>query len=428
MLSLSGDDDLDSLLASADFLEVEHQTVLPQLSSGPARADESLAGEETTYEEDPALLLSCTDLSATPNTSSLPAVRLTVTADSNMETPMDVSDAVEPSLQLAQPNRKGLPTILTRKQKLRRKLLRADHHRAFLNKCRVAKVTPKGLKLNHQVHPIQSSGSAAASEKIGNILRKAEGEIVQTLIEHYDNLLDTTNTDLRNIEDSLRNRPTSDKEAIDSSNQPVELKEDHLKCELEKTRIEKLKTLKQPGPSQSTPARKARAKLPKGSSEKKRDAAHPYIPRSRFARNPGRSRTITGRPTRDHCGHSAAPTPPDSTPPRPRISHSLPPPYVSLYSPFPPHPVYFASPLPPKTTLHPQVLPIHPRVQQMYPGPPMHPSVQQRYSGSPMTSTDEGRTNQSLKEDERITKLVLDVVSQLAKHTHANQQGDTDGA
>ena len=63
---------------------------------------------------------------------------------------MDVSDTEEDALPCAQTplSREGLTTVLTRKMKLRRKLLRADYHRAFLHKCRTANVTPKGLRLS----------------------------------------------------------------------------------------------------------------------------------------------------------------------------------------------------------------------------------------------------------------------------------------
>ena len=74
------------------------------------------------------------------------------------------------------------------KQKLWSKLLRVEHHRLFLQKCRVAKVISVGLRLNRRVNPISGFGTRETVAKIEEILRKVEDDILSTLISHNENL------------------------------------------------------------------------------------------------------------------------------------------------------------------------------------------------------------------------------------------------
>ena len=106
-------------------------------------------------------------LGATPDTPALPTVMLSTPIDIDLE--MDISyrdsdnsdsdnDDGLPCAQSSLP-KDGLKAAPERKTRLRRKLLRADHHRVFLSKCHKAKVTPKDLRLSRQVHPIQVVGT-----------------------------------------------------------------------------------------------------------------------------------------------------------------------------------------------------------------------------------------------------------------------------
>ena len=110
---------------------------------------------------------------------------------------MEISDTEEDPLPAGQASISGedLSTVLSRKSKLRKKLIRADHHRAFLHRWHADNVTPKGLQLNRQVHPIQGCNDTAS--KIEDILHKAEEGMLDLLVEHYDSLVDTCTQQLQ---------------------------------------------------------------------------------------------------------------------------------------------------------------------------------------------------------------------------------------
>ena len=160
-------------------------------------------------------------------------------------------------------------------------------------------------------------------------------------MEHYNQLVDTTIRDLCDIEEDLRSRPPSDKEAIDSSTIQAELKEDDLRSELERTRNQKLTKLKQPGPSQLTPVWKAKLKPSKGSSEKRRHTVvHPYFHRLQPA----------------HGRRPAAPAHSGSTPQHPQPFPLLPQPqFAALHACVPPA----CPPVPPHSG-HPSYLFLQP--------------------------------------------------------------------
>ena len=171
---------------------------------------------------------------------------------------MDVSDTEEDSLPCTQAplSGKDLSTVLIRKYRPRRKLLRADHHRVFLHKCHTNDVTPKGLRLSRQVHPIQGTGSSNTSAKIENILLSVEKGILEALIEHYDGSVESTTDQLQDIQEELSRRPTTYQEETDSSTHRAELSEDILRSSLKKTRNEKLKKLRGSRPTHPTPSTK----------------------------------------------------------------------------------------------------------------------------------------------------------------------------
>ena len=107
-------------------------------------------------------------------------------------------------------------TVLSKKSWLRRKLLRADHHRVFLHRCHTDDMTPKGLRLSRQVHPTQGTVSGVTAARIENILHGAEKGILQALIDHYDDQVESTTHQLQPIEENLRQRPGTDGERIGS--------------------------------------------------------------------------------------------------------------------------------------------------------------------------------------------------------------------
>ena len=78
--------------------------------------------------------------------------------------------------------------------------MRADHHRAFLHRCLQAKITPKRLRLGRRVNPIRGVGTTNTANRIKEILKKAEEGIVHTLIDHYENLIESTTNQREDIE------------------------------------------------------------------------------------------------------------------------------------------------------------------------------------------------------------------------------------
>ena len=133
-------------------------------------------------------------------------------------------------------NSEVLSIILTKKQKLRSKLLRVEHHRLFLRKSHVAKVIPKGLRLNRRVNPISGIGTRETVAKIEDILRKAEEDILSTLISHNENLVDDTRRQLEEIERQIQSRPNNEKGIMEFTLHKAEENEDVLRSSLKKTR------------------------------------------------------------------------------------------------------------------------------------------------------------------------------------------------
>ena len=85
-------------------------------------------------------------------------VRLLTPLDMTVELPdgnTEVSDVEEGCLQRPQGPLLGedFSTVLNKRTKLRKKLLRADYYKSFLHKCRSDDIMLKGLRLSQQVHP-----------------------------------------------------------------------------------------------------------------------------------------------------------------------------------------------------------------------------------------------------------------------------------
>ena len=75
--------------------------------------------------------------------------------------------------------------VFKRKEKLRKRLLRVEHHTQFLKTCHQDGLVPKGLKINTQVHPTRGDEPSDTPSKIDAILKRAEQDIVDTLVTHY---------------------------------------------------------------------------------------------------------------------------------------------------------------------------------------------------------------------------------------------------
>ena len=68
--------------------------------------------------------------------------------NTSMETD-DIIPAAQP------PTIENIDETLDKKRWLRKRLLCAEHHPLFLQKCNTEGLTPKGLNLNKQIHPIR---------------------------------------------------------------------------------------------------------------------------------------------------------------------------------------------------------------------------------------------------------------------------------
>ena len=67
----------------------------------------------------------------------------------------------------------SMTEVLRRKTKLRKRLLRVEHHSKFLNACGQDGLVPKGLKINTQVHPARGVEPSKTAQKIDFIVKKA---------------------------------------------------------------------------------------------------------------------------------------------------------------------------------------------------------------------------------------------------------------
>ena len=301
------------------------------------------------------------------------------------------------------PPREDLQVLLTKKKNLRLKLLRADHHRAFLGKCLKAKVTPKGLKLNRRVNPIKGAGSGDTAAKIERILKTAEEDIVETLVDHYENYIEASNLELSDLEKQIQSRSGAERRDIDPTS---DRNEDILRSSLERTRNDKLLRLKEAGPSISTPRRKFGKGSLKGPLKSKWDHRAPEDHRP-------------FRPLSPQVASGYGPAaPPALAQPRPQLPPQLPPNPFCHFSPLPQHhsQVYFPSPYPG------QFQPPHLPTQSSYP-PQTPPGMSRPQLGidqldmTPRLQPERRGTGEEA-EIGRITKVVMEVVSQLDKSIH----------
>ena len=125
---------------------------------------------------------------------------------------------------------------LSEKAKLRKRLLRAEHHHMFLDRCRKARMVPTGLKLNRNVHPIKGDGTSDISVRIEAIIKQAETDIVDALMVHYRKVTESTSARLTEIEGNLSNRSLDEREEITVAQSQAEREEDVLRSSLERTR------------------------------------------------------------------------------------------------------------------------------------------------------------------------------------------------
>ena len=65
-------------------------------------------------------------------------------------------------------------------------------------------MTPKGLRLSRQIHPIPGTESGETRAKIDSIIHGAERGILRALIDHYDSLVESPTHQLQVIEENLK--------------------------------------------------------------------------------------------------------------------------------------------------------------------------------------------------------------------------------
>ena len=136
-----------------------------------------------------------------------------------------------------------VPDVLKTKAKLRRRLLRVEHHAQFLKACRQDELVPKGLKINMQVHPTRRDEPSDTPGKIETILKRAEQDIVDTLVTHYRQVSEATTARLGDIKRDLDSRPERDQAEISMAADRATSDEDDLKSSLERIRQNKLSAL-----------------------------------------------------------------------------------------------------------------------------------------------------------------------------------------
>ena len=111
-----------------------------------------------------------------------------------------------------------------------------------------------------QVHPIKGKGEPVIAANIEHIISRAERDIVNSLISHYDELGETITAELKNMETQLGSHPDNNKGAIQSILQTMEKEEDDLSSSLERSRKNKLRDLLK----DTTPTPTRKGKFPKG--------------------------------------------------------------------------------------------------------------------------------------------------------------------
>ena len=71
----------------------------------------------------------------------------------------------------------NIPALLAMKTTLRQVLLRAEHHRDFLEKCQQQERIPKGLRLNREVYFMRDDKNCQTASEIERIISNAEKEM-----------------------------------------------------------------------------------------------------------------------------------------------------------------------------------------------------------------------------------------------------------
>ena len=136
-----------------------------------------------------------------------------------------------------------LSDVLRRRDKLRKRLLKVEHHTQFLETCRQDGLVPKGLKINTQVHPTRGDEPSDTPSKIDAILKQAEQDMVDTLVTHYHQVSESTTARLGDLERELVSRPAREQDEISLAADKTVRDEDDLKSSLERTRKSKLSAL-----------------------------------------------------------------------------------------------------------------------------------------------------------------------------------------
>ena len=91
------------------------------------------------------------------------------------------------------------------KLRIRNKLLKAAHHRVFLQKCLDAGRVSKGLKIYHHVVHLMDSPSATETQaRLKESYARTQRDIIEALIEHYVNVDKECQTALTKVEKTIR--------------------------------------------------------------------------------------------------------------------------------------------------------------------------------------------------------------------------------
>ena len=130
--------------------------------------------------------------------------------DERMDT-QNVNDDVIPARQ-GSPTEK-LQTLLERKAHLRQVLLRAEHHRVFLDKCKTGNIIPKGLRLNREIHFMRGNETCQTARTIEDMLSRTETSLMDLLLQHYDDLISSLTSTVQITERKIQTKdgysPTS---------------------------------------------------------------------------------------------------------------------------------------------------------------------------------------------------------------------------
>ena len=105
-----------------------------------------------------------------------------------------------------------IETALNHKIRLRQKMVRAEHHIKFLNKCQEEKQT--GLRILKDIKLMESPGSHHTQATIKNIFLTAEQQVVKAPSEHHRKIRNDTEEKLNFVEPAIQEHLDKDGVAV----------------------------------------------------------------------------------------------------------------------------------------------------------------------------------------------------------------------